>query len=295
MAKFYLLIGIVALGIGALLFGILNFWQTPAGTVADSVHEPQQEGSLLVPKELRNAQIEDKAGAQIPLDIAMTNQDGEPVTLGQYFSKKDPRPVILTLGYYGCPMLCSLVLNGLVEGLKKVNYKLGKEYLIVSVSIDEREKSDLAKKKQASYLAALDVSQEEKEVWTFHVTTSAEAQRLASAVGFNYYYDKKIDQFAHGAGFFVLSPQGVLSRTLFGISYEPKDIKLALSEAVDGKIGSFVDRVLLSCFHYDPDSHRYGVYIFGVMRLCGVVTILILGVVLILFFRGEKRRVISSI
>ncbi len=117
-----------------------------------------------------------------------------------------------------------------------------------------------------------------------------EARRLADAVGFNYVYEQKSKQFAHGAGIFVLSPTtGVLSRTLFGISFKPQDIRLALGEAADGKIGSFVDRVLLSCFHYDPDSHRYGIYVMGVMRLGGILTMLILGAVLVMYFRGERK------
>lgn len=292
MAKFYFSIGLIGLIIGAVFFALLSYWPGP---VEDQVAQDEgKQGSLLVPRELENTNIEDKAGAKLPLDIAMTDQDGKAVVLGDYFTSTS-RPVILTIGYYGCPMLCSLVLNGMVEGLKRVNYKIGEEYRIVSVSIDERETYDLARKKQEAYSAALGIPAEQKDAWTFHVMTAGEAKRLADAAGFHYYFDKKNDQFAHGAGFFVLSPLGVLSRTLFGISFEPKDIKLALSEAADGKIGSFVDRVLLSCFHYDPDSHRYGVYIFGVMRLCGILTILILGTVLILFFRGEKKRVIPLV
>jgi protein SCO1/2 len=128
------------------------------------------------------------------------------------------------------------------------------------------------------------------EYWKFHVMSAGEAQKLADAVGFNYYYDKKEDQFAHGAGFFVLTPTGKLARTLFGISYAPTDIKLALSEAAEGKIGSFIEQVLLSCFHYNPDSQRYGVYILGVMRLGGVLTMLLLGGVLLMYFRFERKR-----
>lgn len=271
------------------MFALLSYWPKPVET---HVVEQEKEGSLLVPRELEDTNIEDKAGTKMPLDVAMIDQDGKAVVLGDYFSSTNPRPVILTIGYYGCPMLCSLVLNGMVDGLKKVNYKIPQEYRIISVSIDDRETPDLARKKQEVYSRALGIPAEHNDAWTFHVMTAGEAKRLADAAGFKYYFDKKNDQFAHGAGFFVLSPSGVLSRTLFGISFEPKDIKLALSEAADGKIGSFVDRVLLSCFHYDPDSHRYGVYIFGVMRLCGILTILILGTVLILFFRGEKKRVI---
>jgi protein SCO1/2 len=293
------LMGIIAVGLIALsvrfllkangeggdgqLSGSISATSPPAATAG--------EGSLRVPTELAHAQIEDKAGAKLPLDVKITDQNGEEKILGSYFSEGDKRPVILTLGYYGCPMLCSLVLNGLVEALKQINFTPGKDFRLVSVSIDERERPALAKQKQKAYLGALNAD-ENVSWWNFHVTSAGEARRLADAVGFGYEFDKKIDQFAHGAGFFVLSPEGILSRTLFGISYAPTDVKLALSEATDGKIGSFIDRVLLSCFHYDPDAHRYGVYIFGVMRLGGILTVIILGSVLLFYFRQEKKRIL---
>lgn len=279
-------------GIGGLLgtLVVVSWMFTWAKNASQMPDDNKGEGSMRVPQALENAQIDDKAGAKVPLDVQLTDQDGSVVTLGQYFSATDTRPVILTLGYYGCPMLCSLVMNGLTDALKSVSFKPGKDYRVVSVSIDSREKPDLAKKKQAAYLGAMGAD-EHADWWKFHVATAEEAKRLADAVGFRYEFDRKIDQFAHGAGFFVLSPEGVLARTLFGITYKPSDVKLALSEAADGKIGSFVDRVLLSCFHYDPDSHRYGVYIFGVMRVGGILTILILGSVLLVYFRQERKRV----
>lgn len=250
--------------------------------------ESQGEGSLLVPHELENAKLLDKAGVQVPLDIVLTDQDGKERLLGDYFSSKDKRPKVLILGYYGCPMLCSLVTNGIVKGLKEISFKAGPDYQIISVSIDEREQPSLAKAKQAVYLEALGIS--DPSAWSFHVTSSSEARRLSDAVGFSYYFDKKIDQFAHGAGFFVLTPTGVLAMTLFGIEYDPSDIKLSLSKAADGKIGSFLEQIILSCFHYDPDSQRYGVYIMGVMRLGGIVTILMLGGFLLMYFRLERKR-----
>lgn len=252
-------------------------------------NKPRGEGSLQMPSELEKAQLEDMAGAKLPLDVQMVNQDGQTVKLGDYFSPGDKRPVVLTIGYFGCPMLCSLVLNGLIEVLKNISYGLGKDYRIISVSIDERETPELAHKKKLAYLGALGAPPDSKD-WQFHVMKATESKRLADSVGFNFQYIKRDNQFAHGAGFFVISPEGVLARTMFGISFTPSDMKLALSEAADGKIGSFVDRVLLSCFHYDPDSHRYGIYIFGVMRLGGILTILILGGLLLMYFRSEKKR-----
>jgi protein SCO1/2 len=247
------------------------------------------EGSLMLPNALKNIDIEDKAGAQIPLDISLIDHDGQPRLLSDYIGK-DELPTIITLGYFGCPMLCNLVLNGLLETVKKLGFRLGKDYRIVTISIDEKESSELALKKRNNYLAALLGTSEESAAWSFHVTKSEESKRLAQALGFNYRYDESEKQFAHGAGIFVISPKGILSRTLFGINFQPSDLKLALSEAAQGKIGSFIDRVILSCFHYNPDSHRYGVYIFGVMRLGGIITVLILALMLVFFFRGERRR-----
>lgn len=248
------------------------------------------EGSLFVPKELANSTIVDKAGAQVPKDIALTDHEGRQVKLGDYFKDGDERPVILTLGYYECPMLCSLVLNGLVKGLTGVSYTPGKDYRIISVSINEKESVDLAQSKRDAYLHSLG-AKPDVDWWSFHVTTASEAKRLADAVGFNYFWDSKTEQYAHSAGAFFLSKDAVLTRTIFGIEFKPNDMKLALSEAADGKIGSFVDQLILSCFHYDPDSHRYGVYIFGVMRICGLLTIVILAVMLLMYFRGERKRV----
>lgn len=281
---------LVGLASGIAVLVVVVWWMFSLAKGAHDVSDNAgDEGSLRMPQALKDAVIDEKAGVKIPFDVKLTDQDGIPVVLGQYFSANDKRPVILTLGYYGCPMLCSLVLNGLTDALKNISFTPGKDYRIVSVSIDDREKTDLAKKKQQAYLSSMKAS-ETADWWKFHVASREESKRLADAVGFNYAFDSKIDQFAHGAGFFVLSPEGVLARTLFGINYTPSDVKLALSEASDGKIGSFVDRVLLSCFHYDPDSHRYGIYILGVMRAGGILTTLILGSVLLIYFRQERRR-----
>jgi protein SCO1/2 len=245
------------------------------------------EGSLMVPKSMEQAQITDKAGAKIPSDIRFTDHNGQQKTLGDYLAPG--LPVITILGYMGCPMLCSLVMNGLVDALKLSKYKLGTDYRMVYASIDHRESYELAAKKRANYIEIMNVSEEQAKAWSFNVMEEGEARRLADALGFGFSYDKKIDQFAHGAGFFVLSPKGILSRTFFGIEFKPADINMALIESADGKIGSFIDKVLLSCFHYDPDSHRYGVYIFGVMRLAGLLTVLILATMLLLYFRNERK------
>lgn len=260
---------------------------------AKIVQEAEGEGSLRVPKILQNTDIEDKAGAKLPLDVKLINQDGEHITLGKYFLEDEKIVTILTIGYFGCPMLCGLVIKELQNVLQHVSYKIGQEYRIISVSIDPKEDYHLAKEKQKTYLSSLNLPLD-SDAWTFHVGDAAETKRLAMSVGFNYNYDERSQQYAHGAGFFVISPQAVLVRTMFGLSFNPQDVKLALSDGAEGKIGSLVDRVLLSCFHYDPDSHRYGVYILGVMRLGGFLTILILGLMLLVYFRQERRRTLSE-
>lgn len=252
------------------------------------------EGSMRMPQQIAQALIEDKAGAKLPLDVELTDHNGRQVKLGDYFSPTDKRPIIMAIGYYGCPMLCGLVFGGLTKALMGVSFKPGKDYRLISVSIDETEGVELASAKRDIYLRSLGASSD-VDWWSFHVGKSEEAKRLTDALGFNFHKDQRTKEIAHSAGFFVVSPTGILSKTFFGIEFNPSDLKFALSEAADGKIGSFVDQLILSCFHYDPDSHRYGVYIFGVMRLSGLLTVLILGVVLLMYFRGERKRIKSVV
>lgn len=246
----------------------------------------EAEGSLRVPEQLKASQIEDKAGAIISLDIAMTNHLGNLITLKDYFNNK---PVIVVLGYYSCPMLCSLVLNGLVDVMNSSSFKIGKDYKVVSISIDPKEDYDLASKKRANYLLSINQKNISDEDFSFHVAKEEDVQKLAKQLGFNYFYDKRTDQYAHGAGMFFLSKDGQLSRTLFGISFSSNDFKLALSDASEGKIGSFLDQIILSCFHYDPDSHRYGVYILGFVRICGIITVLVIALFVLFYAKKEKN------
>ncbi len=257
---------------------------------ARAAQEPES-GSLMVPQKLQGAQIaDDRIGTSVPYDVHLTDHNGNPVALGQYFSNKK-RPVILTLGYYRCPMLCTLVLNGLLDAIKAMPLRLGQDYTVLSVSIHPKETVDLASKKRASYMRALGQGADVARArWPFHVGDEAHVKRLADAVGFGYRWDPRSEQYAHGAGIFVLDPQGKLNRVLYGVEFAPAQLKLALVEASQGKVGTLFDRILLSCFHYDPDSHRYGVAIFGVMRLAGGITVLILAGVLLYLWRREPVR-----
>lgn len=264
---------------------------------AAAVEEPGAGGGAGVgatmaprPKKLDGSEIVDQLGAKVPLDVKLTNDAGEVVRLGDYFSgEKGGPPVLLTLGYYQCPMLCSLVLNATLEALKKVSLDVGKDFQVLTVSIDHEETVELAREKRETYLKEYG-REGAADAWRFHVAEKREIARLAEAVGFHYFYDEKQKQYAHGAGIFFLSPDGTLTRTLYGLSYRPTDVKFALMEASRGEVGSITDRILMSCFQYTADAQQYGVYIFGVMRLGGILTILLLGGMLFVLWRRERRR-----
>lgn len=245
------------------------------------------EGSLQAPREIEGTEIIDKRGNKIAFDVEVTNQNGEVQTLSSYFGNDQTRPVILTLGYYKCPMLCNLVLNGFIDSLKTMSLTMGKDFRVISVSINPNETYDLGHSKRANYLKAINLGDDAD--WNFFVGKESEVKRLADSVGFQYKFHKQSGEYIHSAGIFVLSPQGILSRTLYGIDYKTPDVKMALIDASHGKIGSLLDKVILSCFHYDPDSHKYGVYVFGLMRVGGLFTILVISFMLFLYWRYEKR------
>ena len=243
------------------------------------------EGSLLVPHQIKGTEIVHKQGAQIPTDVVLTDHTGKKVQVGDYLHQG--KPLVLTLGYYECPMLCSLVLNGLTDVMKNQSLKLGQDYHVLSVSINPNEKPDLADTKRVNYLKSMNLSLESP--WAFTVGSHDEVKRLADSVGFGYRYDKTSGEYVHSAGIFIVSPEGILSRTLYGIAYRPADFKMSLVDASHGKVGSLMDRIILSCFHYQPDSHRYGVYIFGVMRVAGLLTVILLGIFLFVLRKRERR------
>jgi protein SCO1/2 len=241
------------------------------------------------PRELKDVEILDKLGDKVPMDVELIDETGAKVKLGKYFSgERAGKPVLLTLGYYECPMLCSLVLNGTLDALKATDLEPGKDFTWVTVSFDPKENTDTARMKRERYVEAY--GREGAEAgWHFHTGDPAQVRRLADAVGFRYRWDEKSEQWAHGAGIFFLGADGTLTRTLFGLTFKPKDVKFALMEASNGTVGTITERILLSCFSYTPDKQRYGVYVFGVMRLAGVLTVLLLGGFLIILWRRERR------
>lgn len=238
------------------------------------------------PQLLRDVGIDQKLGDQIPLNLPFRDSSGKTVILGDYFGKK---PVILSLVYYNCPMLCTLSLNGLLHAMRAINFTAGDEYNVVTVSFDPREKPELAAAKRRTYLGLYGRSAAING-WHFLTGDEDSIEKLTKAVGFRYVYDTTSGQFAHATGLMVLTPQGKLSRYFYGIEYSPPDLRLSLVEASGERIGSPVDEVLLFCCAYNPATGKYGLIISRVIALSGLGTILILGTVVLVLLRGERRK-----
>jgi protein SCO1/2 len=238
-----------------------------------------------LPPVLRSVGFDQRLDAQVPLDLVFRDETGRDVPLRDYFGGK---PVILVLAYYRCPMLCTMVLNGLVRALLDVTFDVGKEFNIVTVSFDPRETPALAAAKKKTYLERYG-RPGAVEGWHFLTGTEDAIKRLTNAVGFRYTYDAKHNQFAHASGIMILTPQGRIARYFYDITYSPRDIRLGLVEAAENKIGSPADQILLFCFHYDPAEGKYGPIIMNFVRLGGVVTLLGLGTFLTVLWRGEWR------
>ena len=229
------------------------------------------------PKALENVGIDEKTDAALPLERTFTDEDGREVSLGRYF--RTGRPVILTLNYYRCPMLCTLELNGLTDALRGLSWAPGDRFDVVTVSIDPREMPPLALEKKRTYLAALNRPGAEGG-WHFLTGSAASIEALTSAVGFRYAYDADTDQFGHAAAIVLATPEGRVSRYLYGVQYDPSTLRLALLEASKGRIGSALDRFILYCYHYDPNQGRYALAAETIMRLGGTLAVLALGATL---------------
>jgi protein SCO1/2 len=240
------------------------------------------------PAILRNVGIDQKMGAQVPLDIPFTDEAGRPVTLQQYFGK----PVILALVYYQCPSLCNMVLNGLLRSVKGLKTAIGEDYEVVTVSFDPRETAELALGKKAAYVKGYGRPGADKG-WHFLTGPETSSRRLADSVGFHYAFDPVSNQYAHASAIMVLTPEGRIARYFYGIDYPARDVKLGLIEASGGRIGSPVDQVTLYCFHYDPATGKYGLAILNVLRGAGLLTVGVLATFMITMFwrdfRGQEK------
>jgi protein SCO1/2 len=258
---------------------------------APKKYDPSQAGtSTGLPAALKSVGIEQKLDAQLPLDAEFKNESGEIVKLGDYFGKG--RPVVLALVYYECPMLCNEVLNGLTGSLKGISFEVGKEFDVLAISFDAREndKPELAMNKKASYLKRYGRGGAAENGWHFLTGTQSEIDRVTEAVGFNYEYDEATEQFAHAGGVMIITPDGKTSRYIYGIDYAPKDLKFALMDSAEGKIGNPVEQLYLYCFHYNPATGKYGLAILSILRLMAIATVLGLGGMVFIFWRRDKSK-----
>jgi len=257
-------------------------------------YDPAEFGSTTgLPETLKTVGIEQKLGEQLPLDTELKDEDGRSVKLGTYFNSG--RPVVLTFVYYECPMLCNQVLNGLTGSLKGVSFDAGKEFDVVAISFDARENdiADLAKNKKASYMERYGRPGTEKG-WHFLTGTQEAIDKVTSAAGFSFKWDEKSNQFAHAAGVMVVTPDGKLSRYLYGIDYSPKDVKFGIMESAENKVGSATEKLLLYCYHYDPSTGKYGLAVLRGVRIFGVLTLLGMGTMIFAFWRKNKRKSLES-
>jgi protein SCO1/2 len=239
------------------------------------------------PQQLEGVEINEHPGDTLPLDLILTSSTGETFRLGDYL--QNDRPMLLTLVYYNCPMLCNLVLNGLADGVRDLDLTPGKDFTMMAVSFNPRETAELAAAKKKNYIKYVG-RPEIAPGWIFAVGEADQTQKLADAVGFKYIWDEETQQYGHQAVSYVITPEGVISRYLYGIDYPQRTLRLSLIEASKGKIGSVVDRIALYCFHYDPNSGGYVVLATNVMKLGGVLTVIVLGGVLLLLWVRERRK-----
>jgi len=252
------------------------------GLPAASRAEDDPEG----PAPLQGVEIEEKLNAQVPLDAVFLDQDGKQVRLGDALGKG--KPVVLALVYYECPMLCGLVLGGMARGMKETGLELGKDYTALSISFDPREKPAQAFVRQKHYLQSFDRA-DQKQVWPFWVGEDKEVRKVTDAVGFRYKFDEETKQYAHGAAILVLTPEGRVSRYLYGVEFPGRDLRLAMVEAADGKVGTSFDRFLLTCYRYDPVARRYVPYAMGAVRAGALLVLFGLASTLFVFWRREAK------
>jgi protein SCO1/2 len=240
-----------------------------------------------LPKPLESVDVKEHLGAYVPKTLGFLDETGRPVTLGDYIDGNVP--VIFTFNYSDCPMLCSLMLNGFVNGLKSLDFTPGREFRIVTVSIDPNEKPERALATQRRYLGVYG-KPEAKDGWRFLTGSETNVRAYADAIGMEYAYVPERKEYAHAAAVVVAAPNGKIVRYLYGVEYPSQSLRLALLEASEGKIGSAFDRLILYCFHYDSSLGRYAPMAANIMRLGGAVAVVLLAAFVALLLRSDAKR-----
>ena len=236
------------------------------------------------PPRLQNVGIEQHLDAQIPPDLTFRDDTGKTVKLGDYFGRK---PLILNLVYYNCTMLCGEALAGLASAMRLVKFDVGNEFEVITVSFDPRETPEMAATKKVDYVKRYGRANAAAG-WHFLTGQQESINALTKIVGFQYQYDEKSNQYAHATAIMVLTPQGRISRYFYGVDFPPKDLRMGLVEASQGKIGNAVDAVLLYCYHYDPETGKYGAIVANILRLAAAATILLLGGLIFILWRLDR-------
>jgi len=230
--------------------------------------------------------IEQHLNAEVPADLEFRDELGNPVKLANYFGHG--RPVILNLGYYQCPMLCSELLQGLVGSMKALTFNLGKDFDVLTVSFDPRETTEMAAEKKRDMMKRYGRANADQG-WHFLTGKADQINALTKSVGFQYQFDEKTGQYAHATAIVMLTPDRHISGYFYGVEFAPKDLRLGLVQASENRIGNIGDQVLLYCYHYDPRTGKYGAVVSNILKLAALGTMLILGTFMFVMFRVDRH------
>lgn len=244
------------------------------------------KSSTAVPEELQNVGIEEKVGQTLDLNLMVTTEKGEKVPLSSFFHPK--KPVVLSPVYFNCPGLCNFHLNGFTETLQTIDWSPSKQFDVIAFSFDSKETPEIAAKKKENYLK-LYGREGTDEGWHFVTADEETVKKVTEAVGFQYKWNENAGEWSHASAAIILSPEGKISRYLHGIQFDARDVKLALNEAADGKVGNIVDSVMLYCFTYDSHQSKYGLQVFNLMKLAGAVTVAVMALWLVISMIQAKR------
>jgi protein SCO1/2 len=258
----------------------------PASALPGGGKTPQAIADADQPPQVQGVDVEERLGEPLPLEARFTDETGREVRLGEVLPKD--KPTLLTMVYYECPMLCNLVINAQVSAMREVGLELGKDYEAITVSIDPKDTPAQSEARRRRHLQAM--GKPETAPWRFLTGTEENIRKLTDALGFKYKYDESTKQYAHPAVVHVATPEGSISRYLYGTSFPAKDMKLALLEAAGGRVGTSFDRVILSCFKYDTAMRRYSFYVFGFIRTGALLVFTALASMLIFFWRRELKK-----
>jgi protein SCO1/2 len=263
-------------------------WPRPARAQSWTENGGATPAPNVKPAMLDGVDIVEHLGGALPRDAEFRDTEGKSVKLGDYFDGK--RPTLFVFAYHTCPMLCSLVLDATVKSLNDVPWTVGDQFDVVSVSIDPHDTPETATRKRAQVVASYPRARGSTQGWHFLVGEEDQIRKVTDAIGFKYNYDARQKQYAHPAAIYLLSPTGNVARYLYGIQYPPADVRLGLLEASEGKTISTTERILLFCYHYDPQGRKYSLVAMNVMRLGGVVMLILFGIFFTVMWARERRK-----